>query len=627
MITDSRRASYITHNDPKKKWKDLQENYERHHNRKISSHVHHGDVTTTTRLLGYTDAMMATCATFLVIPIRHSKEFQKKGILEKEETLLRFLKRIQTEVLMFFMGFLLVATIWESTNIRCIVVKRLDDMLVLLSALQMLATSILPFSVALQGYFPGSTATVIMTMIILLLVEIFEAIIVYYAFASPRLLHIEMKSWPKESVYRIRNALLKKNLINISFIMLGALAEFVDYRVSWIFFSLLILNPIARKVYLHLKRRQKAPESDHLHFYWFLMKGNISKERVEAFTDAATAIIACVMILDIVIEQFKIMDVLSPDHLWPELKHLYGEFLTFVAAYIGVSLLWYVNHTVIHLFHTINTVLLYLQKLFLCFLSLLPLTGNIVHDFVGKGVNMQDSKLAIRYGSVAAFMASLCNLLMVVWGYHKKEKVLHRWALKGCKTHSQKQKDYIEVKVLNMPFWALVSFIGSFGSVNVARIVAATSYTCMCFSFIVLKLMYVNHIGKHEHTKDLRLTIKCQSAGDRRVSSVPRVGVIGEATDGGELAAVDHEHGRLPSDSVIAKHGGEEMSFDEILIEKLQNIEYDGNEVINEDLEEEDDDIGEAANDDLSMESVSEGNDEVVTVENGHLNHGLEEEH
>ena len=222
---------------------------------------------------------------------------------------------------------------------------------------------------------------------------------------------------------------------------------------------------------------------------------------------------------------------------------------------------------------------------------------------------------------------------MVLWGYHKKEKVLHRWALKGCKSHSQKQKDYIEVKVLNMPFWALVSFIGSFGSHNVARIVAATSYTCMCFSFIVLKLMYVNHIGKHEHTKDLRLTIKCQSAvGDRRVSSTPRVGAIGEVTDGRELAAVGHEHGRLPSDSVIAKHGGEEMSLDEILIEKLQNIEYDGNEVTNEDImeEEEDDDVANDEDDDGDVDSngsVSEGKDEVTDVENGHVNHGLEKEH
>ena len=60
--------------DPKTKWKDLQENYDSHLDRKVSRHVHRGDLTSTSRLLGYTDAMMATCATFLIIPIRHIKQ-------------------------------------------------------------------------------------------------------------------------------------------------------------------------------------------------------------------------------------------------------------------------------------------------------------------------------------------------------------------------------------------------------------------------------------------------------------------------------------------------------------------------------------------------------------------------
>ena len=191
-----------------------------------------------------------------------------------------FLESIQTEVLMFFVGFLLVATIWESTNIRCIVVKRLDDMLVLLSVLQMLATTVLPFSVALQGYFPGRTVAVVMTTIILVSIEVIEAVIVTYAFSSPRLLHIEMKTWPKEDVVLIRNALLKKGVVNLALISMGGLCEFIDNRVSWVVFSLLVLNPIARKVYLHVQRkRNPMPDgaSEHQHFYWFLMKGNIPK--------------------------------------------------------------------------------------------------------------------------------------------------------------------------------------------------------------------------------------------------------------------------------------------------------------------------------------------------------------
>ena len=580
-----RTVSYLPDtNDPKAKWKNLQENYERHLDKKVSSHVHRGDLSSTTRLLGYNDAMMATCATFLVVPIRHLKADEKKNSEQDKETLVYFLSTIQTEVLMFFVGFLLVATIWESTNIRSIAIKRLDDMLVLLSILQMLATSVLPYSVALQGYFPGNTSAVVMTTIILILVEVIQAIIVMYAFASPRLLHIEMKTWPKKDVLLIRNALLKKNLVNLVFIVVGGLCEFIDYRISWFFFSLLILNPIVREVYLHLKRRQKPPQTERLHFYWFLMKGNISKERVEAFTDATTAIIACVMILDIVIIQFKTMGHLTSQQLTAELKHLFSEFLTFVMIYIAISLLWYVNHTVIHLFHTINTVLLYLQKVFLCFLSLLPLCGNIIHDFLWKGINIKDSKLAMRYGAIVMFLASLCNVLMLGWAYYKREKVLHSWVLQGSKKHSHRQKLYTEMKVMNIPFWSIVAFIGSFGNIQTATIVSWVSFISLFVTFIVIKLIFVNHIGKAERTKELRLTMKYKVNNARnKINTKFPMGSIQEYE---EDRATEIE-GRAPSHSIVAAHGEDEISRDEMFLEKLMRVEYNGNEIFFDNVKDE----------------------------------------
>jgi len=559
----SRRASIPIEEDPKKKWKNLHENYDDHHNRKLFSHVHRGDLASTNRLLGYNDAMMATCATFLVVPIKHSK-------MKKAEELGQFLESIKVEVLMFFIGFFLVATIWESTNIRCIVVKRLDDLLVLLSIVQMLITAFLPFSIALQGNFPGNSITVLSTSIILVLVELVEVIIIVYAFASPRLLHIEMKAWRKKEVRPIRNALLKKSLINLVFITIGALFEFYDYRVSWAFFSLLILNPLFRKIYLFIQRRKVPPDSEHSHFYWFLMKGNISKERVEAFTDALTAIIACLMILDIVIEQFKMLDEISAAHLWDELKETYGAFVTFVVTYIGVSLLWYVNHTIFHLFHTVNTVLLYLQKLFLFFLSLAPLCGSTVSDFSGKQNTHGDAKMAIRIGSILTFVASLCNVLMLAWGYSKKHQLLHSWAMRVSKERNRKKKIYIELKTIIMPFWSIVAFIGSFGSLKVATIIALVSCGFMCVSFILLKLIFVNHIGKQEKTNDFQMT-----ATNNKKHENTTVDENSRPEKETNEVAVRCE----PSDATIARLGGAEFTDHEIMIEKLRNAEFDGNEV------------------------------------------------
>lgn len=434
---------------------------------------------------------------------------------------------------------------------------------------------------------------------------------------------------------------------------------------------------------------------------------------MEAFTDAATAIIACVMILDIVILQFRTMGELkSSEELTKALIHLASEFVTFIISYIAVSLLWYVNHTTIHLFHTINTVLLYLQKLFLGVLSLLPLCGNIIHDFMWKGTNAKDSKLAARYAATVMFVAGGCNVLMVVWAYYKGDKVLHSWVLQGSKKHSHRQKLYVELKIVNIPFWAVVGFLGSFGSKSAAGIIGWISFVGMCVTFIILKLAFVNHIGKAERTKELRLTVKFNKKIRKQENG--RLKMVSEATDithspnnnqrnissgvmnnateddarrtenteikeevfinsktfenseeiedrarsteekendgiltertvegktalstlhkeeisiafiSGEeeendISPVDGKRSvkKVHSNSIVARCGGDEVYGEEMLMEKLQSIEFDGNEG----LYDTDSDI----DDDIQSHGEEEAGHENIDDEKGVVNNGCEE--
>ena len=75
--------------------------------------------------------------------------------------------------------------------------------------------------------------------------------------------------------------------------------------MSWFFIALFLLLPYIRKFGYFIHRKiYGVPSTQACRFFSRFVKGNISKDRVEAFTDAAVAIIACVLILDITVEGF-----------------------------------------------------------------------------------------------------------------------------------------------------------------------------------------------------------------------------------------------------------------------------------------------------------------------------------
>ena len=191
----------VSHEDPKvveqyracnRTLKEERERYDELVNENLPVHLHRGDQSSSNRLLGYTDAMMATCGTFLVLPLRNLSE------LEEGETLREFTNKNGIEFVIFFFGFLIICTTWEWINVRSIVIKRLDDILVLLSILQMMFIAVLPFSMALAGHYPSEEVTILATTVILILINIVDLLIIFYAFATPQLLHCRVTMWPVE---------------------------------------------------------------------------------------------------------------------------------------------------------------------------------------------------------------------------------------------------------------------------------------------------------------------------------------------------------------------------------------------------------------------------------------------
>ena len=482
--------------------KHLQEHYDEITDTKLPDYLHRGDITSVNRFLGYHDAIMATCGTFLVLPLRNLKSMvTTEEYAEKKENhelphdpivvedLASYLNVMHKEFIMFFLGFLIICTIWESNNIRTIVLKRYDDFLVLLGIFQMFATIVLPFSIGLQGHWPENNVTVLMTTVTLIIISILELVMIIYGFSCPRLLNMAIRDWEKKERRRFMFTMCIKPVFEIVLVGIAGAFTHLNYKVSWVLFGFLILWPLQRKLMFYLRRRRASDsKQEKSHFFYYFSKGQISKERVEAFTDAAVAIIACVLILDITVEEFPTAKKVHEEGLIAVLKHMNYEFASFFGTYLAVSFLWYVNHTVIHLFHTVDSVVLYLQKIFLAFLCLAPISNNMLVKFEHDN---RDTQVAVLWASCTYLAASFTQILILAWGYYKGSKLIHQWAVydKDNQTN-QRQYSYIRWKVANLPFWSLIGIFASFGKGDVPTIITLICIAGTFITFVVLKFFY-----------------------------------------------------------------------------------------------------------------------------------------
>ncbi|XP_065675112.1 endosomal/lysosomal proton channel TMEM175-like [Hydra vulgaris] len=472
----------------KNKLKHLEEHYDIHVNDIMPDLLHRGDIVSPQRMLGYVDAMMATCATFLVIPLRKIKDISPNHFLGDH------LYENRTEFIMFLLGYLVVLTIWESINIRSLLIKRVDDILLFMTMFTMFLTSLLPFSLSLEGHYPGETISVWITCSLLALIELTDLCVLFYSMEHPSILHVELHTWTKVERRRFRNMLCLQNIFNIVFFIMGSLFILLNHVLAWVFIAMIILMPPFKKLFFYIRRHtvsqtkiEKSP------FFFHFTKGNISIERVTAMSDAAFAIIACILILDITIDEFPTYQNVLNHGLTYELMHMKKDFFIYFGIFAIISTLWYSNHGVLHLFKSTNVIIVYLQKISLALACLTPLAGNMVVVYATN--QNRDAKKSILVTSLVIFFSSTFNLIILIYGLYTKEKYLHCWAVGNMKKNKY-QQIYTVLKAANFPFWSFLCTLGSRMPVSIIFYIMCGCFCCSIATFIGLKLIFDRLIGK-----------------------------------------------------------------------------------------------------------------------------------
>ena len=433
-----------------------EENYYHHAHVQCPEALQRGDITYTSRLLGYADAVMATAATFLVIPLRNLKHME-----HGESFLHRFSK--SDDLFMFNFGLMLVLIIWGHINRENVVFRQADGFFVMATMLIMLLTSLLPLSLKLMSHFrlhhQSFDNQVFFFCGTLICIYIVECMKILYAFWNRKLLHFFVQKYADKELVCIRNYLFIKPLFNIMYCLVTIFWALVGYSsLVWIFVGTTLLIPFLHRgiYFLHLRVSANSFYAANSVLIRF-REGNIDKERVETLTDAAVAIIALVLVIDITAEEdFHIVaEKMAKDGIGYTIVHN-RHILKFLACYVLTSIHWYLNHIVLHFFHRCDVVTCALQMGFLLSLCYFPLLTEMLLRKCWC-MTSKDIRFAVGLTAGIIFGCSLMNLLMFLRGLHLKDKALHKWLLSTeYMTDNIRKNIYVILKLCCVPVCALI---------------------------------------------------------------------------------------------------------------------------------------------------------------------------
>ena len=449
------------------------------------------DIVSPARLQGFSDAVFATSATLLVIPIR-------KFDLEEHETLKEGLTRRFPELAVFLVGFMVICTIWESHIIRFKVISKIDDFVVTLTLLSLMFTTFLPFTVAIEGKYGQYSVAIILPCIILLVLEMLECSMFIYAFHTPRLLSTAFKSLSQNELRVKKFQIFGKIALNCLLFVLAASFSTLSVVVSWVMIVVVIFTPLLRRLIAYCSKKFCCPNTESRPRVQVLI-GRIDKERIEYFSDAAIAIVATLLVLDITTEDFPKKAAVIKNGLAKTLIDMWQKFVAYIGSYVTVAILWFVHHSVLHQIKLLTPVMTMCNNLFLACLAGSPFVSTLVNKYTGHANH--NEKIAVRVSCVIVFGAGFMQVVLFVLAFLKRERLLHPWAIpegtRGHRTHI-----YLLLKTLIIPIITFVTFCASLSTDHVTYIVYHVSLVAVPVLFILLKLAFACHCNQQSGSDD-----------------------------------------------------------------------------------------------------------------------------
>ena len=102
----------------------------------------------------------------------------------------------------------------------------------------------------------------------------------------------------------------------------------------------------------------------------------MEKSRIAALVDGIFAVAMTLLVLDLKLPEGVILN--SDSEVWRQLTEVAGRFGTYVLSFVVLGMYWVGHHAVFHSVYRVDRTLLWLNLLFLLFVTLLPFSTNLV---------------------------------------------------------------------------------------------------------------------------------------------------------------------------------------------------------------------------------------------------------
>ncbi|KAK3752582.1 hypothetical protein QZH41_006673 [Actinostola sp. cb2023] len=460
------------------------------------------------RLKGFNDALFPIVATILILPIR------KLEVDTKDTSLEDLMEEKWVNVVVYFIAFLVICSVWESHVNRFRILSHADDILVWLNLTSLLFVCFLPFTCNLAGTFYKKYTPIILICVDLLILEFLEIIIIFYSFSNAELLTHQILELPEEQQREQRNYMLLKKTVNPVLFILAASLSLVNKEVAWILLGIVIISPCLHRLLGVIFRSVMNIRMGRADFD--RMFGNqIDTERVECFSDGAFAIVATLLVLDITADEFPTKEEVAKDGIERCLLNMWRQFLTFGGTYIVVALLWFVHHSLFHYIKNMNQVMLVFNNISLAFMGLTPLVSAVINTY-GRHSDSNET-LAVQFSTVAIFGASVAQGLVFVVALIKGAT---HFASEASPRMSPRSHNYLAVKMCVLPLVSCVVYFTSFSNPYATYVVYHSAILATPILFIILKVCFGR--GSSNMTMDIPISAQSDLGQWEPRSSGPR---------------------------------------------------------------------------------------------------------
>jgi uncharacterized membrane protein len=141
---------------------------------------------------------------------------------------------------------------------------------------------------------------------------------------------------------------------------------------------------------------------------------SFSTDRLKALTDGVIAIVITLLVLELSIPIVK--ELPDSEGLWPEVKHLWREYLAYIVSFFMVGLLWLYHHNVFRHIRAADGRLLLLNMFYLLAVSIMPFSSALVAK------NSDERLAAIIYGG-SLFLAAASMAAIFAYASYKRRLV------------------------------------------------------------------------------------------------------------------------------------------------------------------------------------------------------------